>query len=317
MAEPGDEAGARAADVWLLGPQRFSPCVGDVIAQVAPEGPVATVMAGWQEREPDDEELDALLQGRSLNLALYGRWLDVVQRDPELAEATRERRLRAEEQQALYLLRLDSAVDALRALWGHPADTAAKAAAIDDAMAAVQALDRWHQGRLESINQEFLTTWRPAERPAVAEHRSAVAELLGQASALAIAGGRVDVLAWTLRLFEVSPPPHLPVLGWSAGAMALTETIVLFHDRPVHGSRYAEVGDRGLGLVPGVIALPHARRRLDLDNPRRAAQLARRFAPARCLILEDGAAVRCPGGQLPPSAGPVISAEGTVQASAA
>lgn len=73
--------------------------------------------------------------------------------------------------------------------------------------------------------------------------------------------------------------------------MAVTETVVLFHDRVVHGTGGAEVFDHGLALVRGVVALPHARRRLRLGDRRRMALLARRFAPADCLVLDDGARV--------------------------
>ena len=63
--------------VILLGPQR-RPTV-DVVARSLGlgreglDGPVATVTAGWQEREPDDGELTALLGGRAVNLSLYRR----------------------------------------------------------------------------------------------------------------------------------------------------------------------------------------------------------------------------------------------------
>ena len=73
--------------IIVLGPQRRP-----TLDAVGLDGPVATITAGWQEREPDDAELDALLDGRSLNLALYARWQDVLERDPEYAEAERAHR---------------------------------------------------------------------------------------------------------------------------------------------------------------------------------------------------------------------------------
>ena len=48
--------------IILLGPQR-SPTVGSLVRSLPPDGPVATITAGWQEREPDDNELSALLGG--------------------------------------------------------------------------------------------------------------------------------------------------------------------------------------------------------------------------------------------------------------
>ena len=73
------------------------------------------------------------------------------------------------------------------------------------------------------------------------------------------------MLGHVLRLFAVGRPPA--VVAWSAGAMALTERVMLFHDRAAHGPSHAEFADVGLGWVPGAVLLPHARRRLRVDDP--------------------------------------------------
>jgi hypothetical protein len=67
---------------------------------------------------------------------------------------------------------------------------------------------------------------------------------------------------------------------------------VLFHDHTPHGVTAAEVHDTGLGRVPGVLVLPHARRRLRLEDRERMAVLARRFPEHRLVLLDDGAVVR-------------------------
>jgi len=46
----------------LLGPQR-RPTLDGMVRSLGLPGPFATVTAGWQEREPDDGELRALLDG--------------------------------------------------------------------------------------------------------------------------------------------------------------------------------------------------------------------------------------------------------------
>jgi hypothetical protein len=66
---------------------------------------------------------------------------------------------------------------------------------------------------------------------------------------------------------------------------------VLFHDHGPEGNTEAEVFDRGLGRVRGVVALPHARRRLRLDDPDRCAVMARRFTDQHCVLLDDGTAL--------------------------
>ena len=71
--------------------------------------------------------------------------------------------------------------------------------------------------------------------------------------------------------------------------MALGELVVLFHDSPPQGAGDAEVLAAGLRAYPGVLPLPHARRRLRLADPLRVALLARRFTPLSCVALDEGA----------------------------
>jgi enterochelin esterase-like enzyme len=73
--------------------------------------------------------------------------------------------------------------------------------------------------------------------------------------------------------------------------MALTERIVLFHDRAPQGPGHPEVYGSGLSVLRNLVPLPHARARLLLDDAPRMAVFARRFAPARCPAGE-----RHPGG---------------------
>jgi hypothetical protein len=283
--------------IVILGPQRRP-----TLDAVSLDGPVATITAGWQEREPDDAELDALLDGRSLNLALYTRWQDVLERDPEYATAEREHRAALAEQQELHLVQLDGVLGALREVarrgGGGPR---VREEARADAEAVVRLVDERHLARVVQARAEFAERWRPAERPAVARHRAAVAERLAGAAALAVAGGHVGVLGHVLRLFAVTAPPT--VVAWSAGAMALTDRVLLFHDRAANGPSHAEFADVGLGWIPGAVLLPHARRRLRVDDPARMAELAVRAAPALCAILDDGVRLDlAPDATLPPDA---------------
>ena len=68
--------------------------------------------------------------------------------------------------------------------------------------------------------------------------------------------------------------------------MALSERVVVFHDSPPHGAGDAEVLEAGLGLHRGVVALPHASKRLHLHDRLRVGLFARRFAPAACVALD-------------------------------
>jgi hypothetical protein len=108
--------------------------------------------------------------------------------------------------------------------------------------------------------------------------------------AFAVAGGHVAVLLNRLRLFGLAElVGERPVFAWSGGAMVLGERLVLFHDDPPQGAGHAEVLEAGLGLYQGLLPLPHARRRLKLDEPLRVALFARRFADLTCVALDDGA----------------------------
>ncbi len=278
--------------VVLLGPQR-RPTVDAALRSLGlpgPPAPIATVTAGWQEREPDDELLSTLLGGVDVNLELYRRWLDVQDRDPEYAAGQRRLADVVGELVDTYLLRLDYALQAVYALQHRLASDpdSAVGAALDDAIGVVRELDAAHLHQVESARGGFFEELRPHDRPVIAEHRAAVAGVLGEASALVIAGGHVGVLAEVLHLFNIAAAPLSRVIAWSAGAMALTDRIVLFHDRAPHGPGHPEVYGTGLSLLREVVLLPHAKARLQLDDTSRMAVFARRFAPARCILLENG-----------------------------
>ena len=192
--------------------------------------------------------------------------------------------------QQLYRLRLDRALDAARELLARPGNGPWLADARRAAIRALRTLDRQHLVRLRRVHEEFEAEWRPAERSVVAQHRAALAELLHNAEALTIAGGHVAVLLNRLRLFDLGPLLEgRPVVAWSAGAMALADRIVLFHDSPPQGAGNAELFESGLAFCTGVIPLPHAARRLRLDDAVRVTLFARRFSPATCALLDEGA----------------------------
>jgi len=302
--------------VILLGPQR-RPTV-DAVARahsLGVSGPVAVITAGWQEREPDDAELSRLVGGRAVNLALYRRWLDVQDRDPEYFAAERRLAETLAELQDYYLLRLDYALRAVYAVQRRACGEAG-AEAFSEAMAAVRELDAAHLRRVNGARLEFFQRLPPHDRPVIAEHRAALSDVLGAASAVVIAGGHVGVLAGVLHLFNIAASLRSPVVAWSAGAMALTERIVLFHDRAPQGPGHPELSGSGLSVLRDVVLLPHARARLLLDDAPRMAVFARRFSPARCLLLESGSRIEAespgggPGGGFWPSGVRVIGEDG-------
>lgn len=259
--------------ITVLGPQR-RPTVGPVGAGAA------TVTAGWREREADDAELDGLLGGHTVNLRLHARWLDVLESDPELAGAELNHRAVLEELQDLYALQVAHADRAAAEIRRSSSRPRTRNAALADGEQTVRLLDAQHLARVASARADFEAAWRPVERDTVARHRAQVRQVLADAPVLVLTGGHVGVLLHVLQLFDVRPAPD--VLAWSAGAMALTDRVVLFTDGR------AEAYAAGLGVLPDTVLLPHARHRLPVDDPVRLGALARRFAPARCVVLDDG-----------------------------
>jgi len=297
--------------IILLGPQR-RPTLDGVVRSLfpgpGPAGPVATITAGWQEREPDDAELSAHLpagrdRGGAVNLGLYRRWLDVQDRDPEYVAGARRLADALAELQDLYLLRLDYALRAVYAVQRRSASADLPGEAVAEALEAVRELDAAHLRRVDGARGEFFARLAPHDRPVIASHRAEVADVLAGASALVVTGGHVGVLAEVLHLFNIAAALQAapPVIAWSAGAMALADRIVLFHDRSPQGPGHAEVYGSGLSLVRDVVLLPHARARLLLDDTARTAVFARRFGPARCVPLEAGTRIDVsPDGAWPP-----------------
>jgi hypothetical protein len=316
--------------IILLGPQR-RPTVDAVVRSLDLDGPVATISAGWREQELDYGELSALLGGRDVNLGLYGRWLDVTERDPDYAAGDRRLSEVLAGLAELYLVRLDYALQAVRELQrrGEAGNGdglgAGLAEALDEAVAAVRELDAAHLRRVNEVRAEFFARMAPHERPVIAGHRAAVAGLVGECAAVAMAGGHVGVLTGLLHLFNVAAALHeaaarqpgpdgtgLPVIAWSAGAMALTDRIVLFHDRPPQGPGHPEVYGTGLSMLREVVLLPHAKARLRLGDQALMSVFARRFGPARCVLLEQGTRIdTAEGGGWPPGAR-VLGEDGAV-----
>ncbi len=274
----------------LLGPQRLRPTLASVVEKLGIRGRIAAVTAGWEDRESDDRELSEHLGGRTVNLELYARVEHALAADPELERGYRGRHRRLVREQQLYRYRLTPAMEAVRGLQARDGDDPQLTEHREAALAAVRRLDREHLDRIDAIHAELERDCRPGERDAVVAEREAVRQLTADAAALAIAGGHVAVLIHRMRLLGVLEliPPAVPLIAWSAGAMALATTMVAFHDSPPQGAGNAEVVERGLAAYPDVIPFPHARRRLRLDDRGRIALLARRLAPAICIPLDEG-----------------------------
>lgn len=291
----GRAAGRAPGRVVLLGPQALEVTLGRVRADLEGEGVlprdgrIATVTAGWQERELEEEVLSAELEGRGVNLGLYGRFERLQDEDPEYVRAHRATQDRLRLLRRAYNIRLARLIEALTALERLPGEPELlqeeRAAALD----AIRELDDRHLARVVEVRAALARTHDPAEREAVARHREEVAAILDGAAAVAVAGGHVATLLNRMRTFGLERGLEgKVVIAWSAGAMALGRRVVLFHDCPPWGPGNTEAFENGLRAYPGLVALPYASRRLALDDRRRTGRMARRFAPDACALLDAG-----------------------------
>ncbi len=279
--------------ITLLGPQRLKPTIIESVKALKIKGSIATVTAGWQEREDEDEELDEHLGGKTVNLRLYHRTAAIMKADPKLHDALRDRQNRLKELQKLYRLRLGHELQAARDLLAVEGDGDILLDQQEAALEDLRRLDQSHLHRVRRIHDDFEHEHSLDTHEEVAKHRAEVQKTLSECAALAVAGGHVAILLNRLRLLDVAKASkEMPLFLWSAGAMAFSERVVLFHDSPPQGQGNPEVLEVGLGCVKGLIPLPHARRRLRLYDRTRVSLFARRFQDSQCIAFDEGSHLR-------------------------
>ena len=271
-----------APTIAVLGPQRLKPNLAEALAALglAQSERIATVTAGWEEREAEDQELHEHLWQKCVNLRLYERSDAALREDHELRAGVRWRTERLRELQELYRIRVAHALEAARELFRRePRANGADLLAAERAgtIETLRAIDAEHERLTGDVRAEFIARWHPLERPAVVRQRAEVEGALAGSPVVCVAGGHVAILLDVLRLFDF---PRL-----------IGERVVLFHDHPPQGQGSAEVLESGLGVIRGILPLPHARQRLELGDPRRVAVFALRFAPLRCIPLDEGARI--------------------------
>jgi peptidase E len=283
--------------IVLCGAQHAEPSVPRVLRELGVRGPAALVTAGWQEREGESGVV-ADPGVPVVELGLHARGEDVFASDAELAAAHKARQLKLKLMQDFYRVRLEHAAQAARAVSVRRADPELVAEEHAASLAVLQYLDRDHLDRCRAVHAAFEAALEPRKRPVLAQHIQELRAAIEPTDAVVIAGGHVAVLLNRLQLFGIAELAGArPIIAWSAGAMALTERVVLFHDDPPHGQAISEVLDAGLGLARDLVVLPEPRLRLHLDDETRVSELAQRYAPATCVALDHGAQIWVDGGR--------------------
>jgi hypothetical protein len=285
--------------VVLLGAQRFDSTLSSIVRRLECEGPFALITAGWRDREDEDERLRNHLECETVNLRLYHRADDVLARDPELAEAHRAKQTKLRHKQDFYRIRLEHELAAVHVIRQRRAPSDVLAEEEQASIAAIRQLDAHHLAQCRRVNAEYEAATRPLERPVVREQIQELREALAPCKAIAIAGGHVAALLNRMRLFGITDLIEgRPVFAWSGGGMVVSEQLVLFHDSPPQGRGASEILDEGLGLVRKVLSFPQPDIRLRMDDAARISLLGRRFAPAKCLAMPEGAFVVVRDGRL-------------------
>ncbi len=290
--------------ITVLGPQYRRPNLAEAVRARGLRGPLLAITAGWQEREGELEDLSTHLGQQVEDLGLYHLAEQLFAADPALAQAHRERQRLLQELRELYLLRLGHAKATLRALFEHDGDPRHVVPARRQALGALRRLDKDHFRAVARVHAEHERSWGVEARPALQHAVQQLRLKIARAAGVLIAGGHVAVLMNRLRLFGAQRwLAGQPIVAWSAGSMVLGSAVVLFHDQPPQGAGNVEVFDTGLGLLPALQLFPDGSRRLKLDQPTRVALLARRFAPKRCLVLDEGACLHLGSGPAPAPVG--------------
>ncbi len=269
---------------------------GDESAAAAP---VAAITVGWQEYEGEQEDLASKLGRAVTDLRLHGRAEQLFRRHPELRDANAHKQRLILEAERYYQLRLGYAMEAALDLWAGEAHGSLLQDHRREAVRALRTLDRQHLRRLRAWHDAYDSQLSAQSARALAQERLAIEEQLTDCGTVVVSGGHVAALLNRLRLFGMRELlASRQVIAWGAGAMACTERVLLFHDRGPLGPRHPAFLDHGLGLTSGVVALPAARRRLALAESARLSLLARRAAPAQCLLLDGEATALIEAGRL-------------------
>jgi peptidase E len=283
----------------LLGPQSPAPNLRQAIESIQADGPIVTITAGWRDSEGEVEELREIAGHPLEDLMLYQRTEQVFANEPALYELQRERQEKLKELQRLYRIRLAPTITAARRLLRTRAEADLLKLEQRAAIAQLRALDTHHLRRIQTIHQDFNQRRAGLEAPQASAQRGEVHQLVKNAGLVLIAGGHVAVLLNRIRLFGLDQLLALkPVIAWSAGAMAMSDRIVLFHQAAPQGKRDAELLDAGLGIVRKRVLLPHAHTRLDWRNHKRMALFSRRFSPATCCTLDNGSVLHLDDGKI-------------------
>ncbi len=280
--------------ITILGPERPVPVLPKVIEEQKIRGPVALISAGWRFDEPRDEPLRAAVGVGVHNLGLYAAFREIERAAPDLMSAYARKQAAVKEARSRYRLGITGAVETCQRMLADKADYGDPW--FKASVGQLRALDQYWIDHTDRLHRSFEEEVAPQRHRLIRAWRARILDVLAGCDAVLIAGGHVGVLRNRISFFDLDEElGKRRVIAWSAGAMVLCDHILLYHDHTNFGVGTAEVFDRGLGLLPGVFFLPHARERLELEASDNVAILAQRLMPRLAVGLQNGAILENPG----------------------
>ncbi|MAE71391.1 MAG: hypothetical protein CME06_13100 [Gemmatimonadetes bacterium] len=164
--------------------------------------------------------------------------------------------------------------------------------------------DQWLLDRLARLDRAFLDASKLRENKTWLAKRRLLARRIKSAATLVFYGGHLAVLLNRLHFFDLGPilreslAAGATIVARSAGAMALGERVVVYHDEYQDRHHTFELFGRGVGMLPGLLVLPQHAERIRKGSQDHLAFLARRFPLRACIGLDEGAVLVVDGGDL-------------------
>ncbi len=274
--------------IILLGPQTQFESLNAAITRLQLSAPVALITAGWEEDEPEDDDLKSAISIPAVNLRLFERSEKLFKDDPELIQLLQDRQDELRHLRDAYRLRLNYVLAAARDVFDRSDRLIDLQPERESAVEMARILDRQYFLRTSQVCHEYERRVQTLKRPSVAQHRREIQKVLENVGAMVISGGHAAIILNRLRIFGICQMRRrLPIIAWSGGAMALAEQIVFFHDSPPQGPGNPEVLRAGMGLIDRILPLPDGRSRLRIEDHSRVALFARRFDRFNCVLFDD------------------------------
>lgn len=300
----------------ILGPERPDGVLPELLARHGVTGPIALVSAGWRIDELRDEPLRAAVPNEVRNLKLYERFRLLEREATDIVTPYTRKQDALRKTKERYRLRVHEALNTASALLRENGDR--DCPWFRQAVRHLQEVDNLFLTEVQALHDRFEAECRPAQHPLVRRERDAIRQELEGCAALCIAGGHIGVLRNRAFFFDLGAViTDRPLYAWSAGAMLLTERVLLYHDHTAYGPGTAELLDHGFGLLSHTVFLPHAHARLDLGDRVHLSVLAHRLAPRKVVglenkaVFEDGRYTGLPGAAF------TIATDGSVHAEVA